>query len=68
MAGDQRRVGSLSRAGAAVRLVDLLFTYPFITIPGGARFLDQTAVRRVAPGFASCRSSGAKTTLPPAGR
>ena len=38
----QRRVGSLSRAGAAVRLVDLLFTHPFITIPGAARFLAQT--------------------------
>jgi hypothetical protein len=29
-------------AGAAVRLVDLLFTHPFITIPDAARFLPQT--------------------------
>jgi cell filamentation protein, protein adenylyltransferase len=38
----QRRVGSLSRAGAAVRLVDRLFTHPFFTIPDAARFLRQT--------------------------
>jgi Fic family protein len=38
----QRKVGLLTRAGAAVRLVDLVFTHPFITIPNAARFLDQT--------------------------
>jgi Fic family protein len=38
----QRQVGSLTRAGAAVRLVDLLFTHPFITIPAAARYLEQT--------------------------
>lgn len=38
----QRTVGSHTRTGAAVRLVDLLFTHPFITIPNAARFLDQT--------------------------
>jgi Fic family protein len=38
----QRKVGSLTRAGAAVRLVDLVFTHPFITIPNAANFLDQT--------------------------
>jgi Fic family protein len=38
----QRKVGSLTRAGAAVRLVDMLFTHPFITIPNAARFLEQT--------------------------
>jgi Fic family protein len=38
----QRKVGSLTRAGAAVRLVDLLFSHPFITIPNAGRFLDQT--------------------------
>jgi len=38
----QRTVGSLTRAGAAVRLIDLLFTHPFITIPNAAQFLDQT--------------------------
>jgi Fic family protein len=38
----QRKVGSLTRAGAAVRLIDLLFTHPFITIPSAARYLDQT--------------------------
>lgn len=38
----QQRVGSLTRAGAAVRLVDLLFTHPFITIPNAAQFLEQT--------------------------
>jgi hypothetical protein len=38
----QRKVGSLTRAGAAMRLVDLLFTQPFITIPHAAQFLDQT--------------------------
>lgn len=38
----QRLVGTLTRAAAAVRLVDLLFTQPFITIPNAARFLGQT--------------------------
>jgi Fic family protein len=37
-----RKVGSLSRAGAAVRLVDLPFTHPFITIPDAARILRPT--------------------------
>lgn len=35
-------VGALTRASAAVRLVDLLFTRPFITIPNAAQFLGQT--------------------------
>jgi len=38
----QRLVGSLTRAAAAVRLIDLLFTHPFITIPTAAGFLNQT--------------------------
>jgi Fic family protein len=38
----QHKVGTLTRAGAAVRLVDLLFTHPFITIPNAADFLNQT--------------------------
>ena len=38
----QKVVGALTRASAAVRLVDLLFTRPFITIPNAAQFLGQT--------------------------
>lgn len=38
----QKKVSTLTRAGAAVRLLDLLFTHPFITIPNAAKFLDQT--------------------------
>ncbi len=38
----QRIVGSLSRSAAAVRLLDLLFTRPFITIPNAANFLELT--------------------------
>lgn len=38
----QKQVGSLTRAGAAVRLLDLLFTHPFITVPNAAQFLRQS--------------------------
>jgi Fic family protein len=38
----QQKVSSQTRTGAAVRLIDLLFTHPFITIPHAATFLGQT--------------------------
>lgn len=38
----QKQVGSLTRGGAAIQLIDLLFTHPFITIPNAAQFLNQT--------------------------
>jgi hypothetical protein len=39
---NQRKAGSLTRAGAAERLLDPLFTHPVFTIPNAARFLQQT--------------------------
>jgi Fic family protein len=38
----QHKVNSITRSAAAVRLVDLVFTLPFITIPNAASFLKQT--------------------------
>jgi Fic family protein len=38
----QKTVSGQTRAASAVRLLDLLFTHPFITIPNAARFLGQT--------------------------
>jgi Fic family protein len=38
----QKVVGSLSRAAATIRLLDLLFAQPFLTVPSAARFLDLT--------------------------
>lgn len=38
----QKLIGSRPRGSTAIRLIDLIFIQPFITIPGAARFLEQS--------------------------